>query len=268
MNKNWKSQMSGVKTGSARHLKKGAHLIPSLFTTANIFFGYVAIVLATSGQLEMSSLLIGLAALLDALDGRVARMTGTTSAFGKEFDSLADVVSFCVAPAILAWSWALADFGRTGWAVSFLFVICGTLRLARFNIQAVQDRRYFIGLPTPAAACTVAACVFIHPHGLDDRVLRTLTLTLVVMLAFLMVSNLRYRSFKDLELKARRPHVWVVPFAVVLALVASQPQLFLLVAAFTYLLSGFVPRRGQVAQRAGALAESGHAVPGKDTDAS
>jgi len=241
--------------------RKGAHIIPSLFTTANIFFGYVAIVLSSKGQLETAALFIGLAALLDALDGRVARMTGTTSDFGKEYDSLADVVSFCVAPAILAWSWALADLGRLGWAVSFLFVSCGTVRLARFNIQGGPiDRRYFVGLPTPAAACTIAACVFIHPHGLGDEILKGLTLFLVVVLAGLMVSKLRYRSFKDLDLKARRTHVWIVPIAIVLALVATHPPLFLLVASFLYLLSGFIPRRG--ASRAGLLTESAQPAAG------
>jgi len=228
-----------------RKLRRGAHLIPSLFTTANIFCGYVSIVLATTGQFEVSSLLIGIAALLDALDGRVARLTGTTSDFGREFDSLADVISFGVAPAVLAWSWALSDFGRLGWAVSFLYVICGALRLARFNIQsAAADRRYFVGMPIPPAACTIAACVFNHPHRLEDSALKMLSLSMVVVLALLMVSKARYRTFKELDLKARRPYVWVVPFAIVLSLIATHPQIVLLVAAFVYLLSGLIPRRG------------------------
>jgi len=228
-----------------RSLKRGAHLIPSLFTTANIFCGYVSIVLATTGQFETSSLLIGVAALLDALDGRVARLTGTTSEFGKEFDSLADVISFGVAPAVLVWSWALADFGRLGWAVSFLYVICGALRLARFNIQSAStDRRYFVGMPIPPAACTIAACVFNHPERLDDGVLRVLCLSLVVVLALLMVSKARYRTFKELDLRSRRPYVWILPFAIVLALVATHPQIVLLVSAFVYLLSGLIPRPG------------------------
>jgi CDP-diacylglycerol---serine O-phosphatidyltransferase len=228
-----------------RTLRRGTHLIPSLFTTANIFCGYVSIVLATTGQFELSSLLIGIAALLDALDGRVARLTGTTSDFGREFDSLADVISFGVAPAVLAWSWALSDFGRLGWAVSFLYVICGALRLARFNIQAATtDRRYFVGMPIPPAACTIAACVFNHPHSLEDPTLKLLSLSLVVVLALLMVSKARYRTFKELDLKARRPYVWVVPFAIVLALIATHPQIVLLIAAFIYLLSGLIPRKG------------------------
>jgi CDP-diacylglycerol--serine O-phosphatidyltransferase len=254
-----------VEAGSGRRrprtLRRGTHLIPSLFTTGNIFCGYVSIVLATTGQFEVSSLLIGIAALLDALDGRVARLTGTTSDFGREFDSLADVISFGVAPAVLAWSWALSDFGRLGWAISFLYVICGALRLARFNIQtAAIDRRYFIGMPIPAAACTIAACVFNHPHSLEDGVLKLLSLSMVVVLALLMVSKARYRTFKELDLKARRPYVWVVPFAIVLALIATHPQIVLLVAAFIYLLSGLVPRRGGQG-RIDGLAD-GAATPG------
>jgi len=230
-------------------------VIPSLFTTANLFLGYVSIVLSTNGRFEAASVLIAVAALLDALDGRVARMTGTTSAFGKEYDSLADVISFCVAPAILAWSWALSDLGRLGWAVSFLYVAGGALRLARFNIQSgTQDRRYFVGLAVDPAACTVAACVFVRPQRLDDEVLQVLVLCLMVALALLMVSKVKYRSFKDLDLRARRPYVWIVPFAIVLALFAASPQIFLLVAAFAYVLSGFIPRRRSVA-RTDALAD-------------
>lgn len=243
------------RRASSRRLRRGAHLIPSLFTTAAIFFGFISIVHSIKGQYETASLLIAIAALLDALDGRVARMTGTTSAFGKEFDSLADVVSFGVAPAILACLWALSDLGGLGSAVSFLYLICGALRLARFNIQSsAQDRRYFVGLPIPMAACTVAACVYIHPQRLENQVLKLLTLSLVIVVALLMVSKVRYRSFKDLDLKARRPYVWVVPFAIVLALVATHPQLFFLVATFAYVLSGFIPRRSTV-PRTEALAD-------------
>jgi CDP-diacylglycerol--serine O-phosphatidyltransferase len=249
--------------GRQRTLRRGIHLIPSLFTTGNLLFGFISIVLATTGELEKASLLIGIAALLDALDGRVARLTGTSSAFGREFDSLADVISFGVAPAILAWKWALADYGRLGWAAAFLFVVCCAVRLARFNIQGgPADRRYFVGLPVPPAACMIAACVFNHPHPLGDQVLKVLSLLLVVIISGLMVSKIRYRSFKDLDLRARRPYVWVVPVAVVFALIAANPELFLLVAAFVYVLSGVVTRRGAAA-RSGALSEPvRHAGPG------
>jgi CDP-diacylglycerol--serine O-phosphatidyltransferase len=249
---------------TAVQLRRGAHLIPSLLTTGNLFAGYGSMVLSIKGQFETAALLIGVAALLDALDGRVARMTGTTSAFGKEFDSLADVISFGVAPAILAWSWALSDFGRLGWAVSFLFVVCNAIRLARFNVQSgTMDKRYFVGLPVPPAACAIAACAFIHPQSLEDQILKVLSLVLVISLALLMVSKMRYRSFKDLDLRARRPYVWVVAFAVVLALVAAHPQIFLLVAAFAYVLSAFVPRRAGAA-RSGAVSDAQRTAGGRD----
>jgi CDP-diacylglycerol--serine O-phosphatidyltransferase len=246
-------------------LRRGIHLIPSLFTTANILFGFLSIILATTGRLETAALLIGIAALLDALDGRVARLTGTTSAFGREFDSLADVVSFGVAPAILAWRWALDGFGRLGWAVAFLYVICCAMRLARFNIQTgTSDRRWFVGLPTPPAACVIAACVFLGPAPLEDQVLRILSLAMVVILSGLMVSKIRYRSFKDLDLRARRPHVWIVPVAVIFALIAAHPQLFLLVAAFVYVLSGFVTRRGAHARAAAPDPAKAAGAAGRD----
>lgn len=242
--------VSGRRRGGARRtLRRGVHLVPSLFTTANIFFGFLSIILAATDRMETAAILIGIAALLDALDGRVARMTGTSSDFGREFDSLADVISFGVAPAFLAWNWALTDFGRLGWAAAFLFVICSAVRLARFNIQGRStDRRYFVGMPTPPAACTIAACVFMHPHALEDTVLRVLGLVLVITISGLMVSRLRYRSFKDLDLKARRPFVWIVPVAMVFALVAVSPQITLLVAAFVYLLSGFLTRLGSASR--------------------
>jgi CDP-diacylglycerol--serine O-phosphatidyltransferase len=257
--------MRGDHTGARKKerasttLRRGVHLIPSLFTTANILFGFLSVLLATSGKLETAALLIGLAALLDALDGRVARMTGTTSDFGREFDSLADVISFGVAPAVLAWRWALEGFGRLGWAAAFIFVICSAVRLARYNIQAgPSDRRWFVGLPTPPAACTIAACVFLNPRPLDDQVLQVMGLLLVITLSGLMISKIRYRSFKDLDLRARRPYVWVVPVAVVFALIAAHPQLFLLISAFVYVLSGFLTRRG-VPARAGVLQDPAQA---------
>src|SRR5687767_3639706 len=138
----------------ARRLRRGAYLLPSAFTMANLFCGYACIVHAMHLEFHTAALFIGIAIVLDMLDGRIARMTGTTSAFGLEFDSLADVVSFGVAPAILAFSWGLQPLGRIGWAASFLFVAAAAVRLARFNVQTgvVHDKRYFVGLPSPSAA--------------------------------------------------------------------------------------------------------------------
>lgn len=220
-------------------------LLPGLFTVGNIFCGYVSIVRATMGDFESAALLILVAALLDALDGRVARATGTSSEFGVQFDSLADIVSFGVAPAVLMFSWSLSSFGRVGWTVSFLFMICGAIRLARFNLQrAPYDRRYFVGMPIPAAACILSASVYAHPEPPDRAIephLGVPVLILVVLLSLLMVSKVKYRSFKDLDLRARRSPVFLLIPAAVLALVAIHPQGMMVVAGLAYLISGVIP---------------------------
>ena len=137
----------------SRHLRRGIYLLPTLFTVGNLFFGYSSVVQSSAGRLELAALSIVLAAVLDGLDGRIARLTGTTSAFGIEFDSLADIVSFGIAPALLAYHWALGP-GRVGWALTFLYVVSAATRLARYNIQPPSmDKRYFVGLPSPMAGC-------------------------------------------------------------------------------------------------------------------
>ena len=158
------------------------------------------------------------------LDGRVARMTGTTSAFGVEFDSLADVISFGMAPAILAFAWGLQPFGRLGWAAGFIFVSAAAIRLARFNIQSAQnpDKRYFVGMPSPAAAGVPAATVFAYPYGLQDW-FALLALPMVLVPAFLMVSTIRYRSFKTLDLGTRRSYRNLLLMALVIAAIATHP---------------------------------------------
>ena len=157
------------RPGRGQRFRRGAYLLPSMFTMANMFCGYACIVHAMRGELDTAALFVGFAFVLDMLDGRIARMTGTTSAFGLEFDSLADVISFGVAPAILSFKWGLEPLGQIGWAAGFLFVAAAAVRLARFNIQApTQDKRYFVGLPSPAAACVPAATVFAYPRGSRD----------------------------------------------------------------------------------------------------
>jgi CDP-diacylglycerol--serine O-phosphatidyltransferase len=176
--------------------------------------------------------------VLDLLDGRIARMTGTTSEFGGELDSLADVISFGVAPALLAFCWGFAIVPRVGWLAAFLFVMCGALRLARFNVQRhVVDGRYFVGLPIPAAAGSVAAVVNFYPQPLEARLHAALGLALVVTLAFLMVSTFRYVSFKKLDLRSRRSYTVVLGIAILLVLIASHPEVMLLAMATIYWLS-------------------------------
>src|SRR2546430_5303674 len=152
-------------------LRRGVYLLPSLLTMGNMFCGYACVVYAMRGEYETAAPFIGFAIVLDMLDGRIARMTGTTSEFGVEFDSLADIISFGVAPAILSFAWGLSSLGRLGWAAGFLFVAAAAMRLARFNIQSARpggDKRYFVGLPSPAAAAIPAATVFAYPWGLYD----------------------------------------------------------------------------------------------------
>src|SRR5215468_6600770 len=163
--------------------RRGVYLLPSLFTLANMFCGYACVVYAMRGEYETAAPFIGFAIVLDMLDGRIARLTGTASDFGVEFDSLADVISFGVAPAILSFAWGLAPLGRLGWAVGFLFVSAAALRLARFNIQSAAggDKRYFVGMPSPAAAAVPAATVYAYPWGLLDYQHALFALPMVVV---------------------------------------------------------------------------------------
>ena len=225
--------------GRPRRFRRGASILPSLFTTGNLFLGFWAIVRTLHGQYAEAAPLIFWAILLDVLDGRIARMTGTESEFGAELDSLADVVSFGVAPALLAYSWGFATLPRVGWLVAFLFVVCGALRLARFNVQkTVVDGRYFVGLPIPAAAAPVAALVNVSPAGVDDKVQAVVWLALLIVISFLMVSTFRYSSFKKFDLKSRRSYVNVVGIAVLLVVFMMHTDWSLLILATLFWLSG------------------------------
>ena len=225
----------------ARRVRRGVYLLPSLFTMANMFCGYACIVYAMRGEFATAAPFIGFAIVLDMLDGRVARMTGATSEFGVQFDSMADVISFGVAPAILAFVWGLKPLGRIGWAVGFLFVAAAAVRLARFNIQAAtQDKRYFAGLPSPAAAAIPASTVFAFPMGFDSAVHSVSVLAMVVVPALLMVSTIRFRSFKTIDLQSRRSYAVLLLVALGMVLVAAQPEIMLIALAYTYLASGVV----------------------------
>jgi CDP-diacylglycerol--serine O-phosphatidyltransferase len=192
-------------------------------------------------EFHTAALFIGVAIVLDMLDGRMARMTGTTSAFGLEFDSLADVVSFGVAPAVLSFSWGLQPLGRIGWAAGFLFVAAAAVRLARFNIQsAAQDKRYFVGMPSPPAAGVPAATVFAFPEGLTGPWEAAAVLAMVIVPALLMVSTIRFRSFKTIDLQSRRSYPMLLLIALGLAALAADPERVLLIAAYGYLASAFI----------------------------
>jgi CDP-diacylglycerol--serine O-phosphatidyltransferase len=179
--------------------------------------------------------------VLDMLDGRIARMTGSTSQFGVEFDSMADIISFGLAPAIMSFAWGLQPLGRLGWAAGFIYVAAAATRLARFNIQSgSQDKRYFVGMPSPAAASVPAATIFIFPWGLQTYAEALPVLAMVIVPALLMVSTIRFRSFKNVDLQSRRGYPVLLLFAAGLALLASHTELVLLVMAYTYLVSPFV----------------------------
>jgi len=221
------------------HHRRGIFLLPSLLTTGNLFCGFLALVLTADGRLAEAAVAIFVAMVLDVLDGKVARLTRTTTQFGVEFDSLADVVSFCVAPAFMLYTMVLARLGRAAWLGAFLFVICGALRLARFNVHTgVSDRRYFVGLPTPAAAGIVASTVFLL--GGDElpwwQAWAIAGGTYVV--AVLMVSTFRYYSFKEIDLAQRRPAGVLLLVVLAVLIVATHPQWFLFLLFSAYLLSG------------------------------
>jgi CDP-diacylglycerol---serine O-phosphatidyltransferase len=201
-------------------------ILPSLFTTGNLFCGFYSIVHSMHHDLVYASYAILLAGVFDVLDGRVARMAKATSKFGVEYDSIADVVSFGIAPALLLYSWMLNGYGRVGWAGAFFFAACGALRLARFNSMADEDapKSYFIGLPIPAAANVVAALVIAY-HDTPFRLAEIIVLPLAFGLGLLMVSSIRYRSFKDFDLRHRRSFFWLVLLVAMLAFIAIRPEL-------------------------------------------
>ena len=224
-----------------RRFRRGVYLLPSMFTMGSMFCGYACIVYAMRGEFVTAAPFIGLAIVIDMLDGRIARMTGTTSAFGVEFDSLADIISFGVAPAILAFAWGLQPLGRLGWAAGFLFVAAAAVRLARFNIQTgSHDKRYFVGMPSPAAAGIPAATVFAYPFGFQTYTEALPVLAIVIVPALLMVSTIRFRSFKNLDLQARRKYPVLLLVALGLALLAAHPELVLVVLAYGYLGATFI----------------------------
>lgn len=220
--------------------RKSTYILPNLVTSGSLFSGFVAIIMASEGAWQTAAIAIFVSLLLDGLDGKVARLTKSTSNFGVEYDSLADVVAFGVAPAFLAYHFVLSDFGRLGWVAGFLYVCCGALRLARFNVQVGStDPRYFVGLPIPAAASTLAATILAMDFfGIGSGKMATGMLILVYVLSFLMVSNLPYRSLKKVDLRKCSPFNILVAGVLLLSIVAYQPVLMAIIFWGAYLLSG------------------------------
>jgi CDP-diacylglycerol---serine O-phosphatidyltransferase len=214
-------------------------LLPGLLTTGNLLAGFYSIVLSLDGRYQWAALALFVGMVMDMLDGKVARLTRTTTQFGIEFDSLADVVSFGVAPALLLYAWALQPLGRVGAGAAFLYVICGALRLARFNVlTGITDRRYFIGLPIPGAAGVVASTVLFFETGDFDRGALFALALATYLLAFLMISNIRYYSFKDLNFAKRHPFPVLLVAALGIVIVFAYPQKAAFLILCTYALSG------------------------------
>ena len=226
--------------------RRGIYILPSLLTTAALFSGFFAIIQAVQGNFEMAAIAVFVAMVMDGLDGRVARMTNTQSAFGAEYDSLSDMVSFGVAPALIMYTWALSDLGRTGLLAAFIYCAGAALRLARFNTMiGVTDKRYFQGLPSPAAAAFVVGLVWLAQDmqisPADVRWLCWLAASITVIAGITMVSNILFYSFKDINLKKRVPFMTIVALVLAMVLIPSINTAGFLFGFFMfYLLSGYL----------------------------
>lgn len=222
-------------------LRKGVYLLPNLFTTGGLFCGFYANIATLQGDFRVAATAVLVALIFDTLDGRIARMTKTSSRFGAEYDSLSDLVAFGVAPGLLAYRWALEPWGAWGWLAAALYVVCGALRLARFNIQiGVVDKQSFVGLPIPAAATVIATTIWMYYYlGGEGATSKHVTLLMLVyVLAGLMISTIRYASFKDLNLRDRQPFGLLVVGIILLQLTIAEPQIMLFAIAGVYALSG------------------------------
>lgn len=219
---------------------RGIFLLPNLLTTAGLFSGFFAIVASMNNQFESAAVAIFIAMVFDGLDGRVARMTNTQSDFGAEYDSMADIVSFGMAPALVMYNWALSDLGKFGWLAAFIFVAGGALRLARFNTNlGTSDKRYFQGLAIPSAAAIVSGLVWVgSKYEIEASSISYLAAIITICAGLLMVSNFRYHSFKDVDWRGRVPFVVILAVVLAFVVVATEPSLVLFSIFFLYALSG------------------------------
>lgn len=257
----WQQKWRRFEEGEVR---VGAYIIPNLFTTANLFSGFFGMISAINGRFDLAAIAIFVSCFFDILDGQVARLTRATSRFGVEYDSLADVVAFGVSPGILMYLWALKPYGRVGWLACFVFVACGALRLARFNVQVeTTSKKYFVGLPIPGAASMVAATtLFFHEvRFLTGTGSQLGLLLLTYVLGFLMVSTVPYYSFKDFEMLKARPFPVFFGILVLVTVIAMNPEVTLFILLVIYLLSGPVI----YLVRSYREAKSDRQVPGQET---
>jgi CDP-diacylglycerol--serine O-phosphatidyltransferase len=247
---------------AAKPRRRGIYLLPNLFTTAALFAGFYAIVAAMNGRFADASIAIFVAMVLDGADGRIARMTNTESAFGAEYDSLSDVISFGLAPALVIYQWSLQGLGKLGWLAAFFYAASTALRLARFNTQlGSADKRFFQGLPCPAAAAVIAGLVwFATDNGWPGPDLVAVSMAVTLFTGLLMVSNVRFYSFKELDLRGRVPFVTLLAVLLIFVLVSTAPPLVLFLVFLLYAVSGpiitlvYVRRRRM--ERRAAVSES------------
>lgn len=220
--------------------KRGIYLLPNLFTTAALFSGFYAVLAAMNGQFEQASLAIFVAMVLDGMDGRVARLTNTQTAFGAEYDSLSDMVAFGLAPSLVVYVWSIGSLGKLGWLAAFVYTAGAALRLARFNTQiGVADKRFFQGLPSPAAAAVIAGSVWVATdYGVSGGDVSYLVCLLTGVTGLLMVSNFRYNSFKEVNFKGKVPFFSIVVIMLVFAVIVVQPHVVLFILFLTYAFSG------------------------------
>lgn len=238
-------------TNQGTKQRRGIYLLPNLFTTAALFAGFYAIVAAMDGRFEDAAIAIFVAMVFDGADGRIARLTNTESAFGAEYDSLSDVVSFGLAPALVAYELTLSGLGKLGWLAAFFYAAATALRLARFNTQlGSADKRYFQGLPCPAAAAVLAGWMWVCvENGLSGSGIPGITLAITVGMGVLMVSNIRFHSFKEFDLKGRVPFMTLLAVVVIFVLVSTDPPFVLFTVTFCFALSGPVLTLFQIRKR-------------------
>lgn len=252
--------MTNAASQTAPKRRRGIYLLPNLFTTACLFSGFYAILTAIKGQFEAAAIALFVAMVMDGLDGRVARLTHTQSEFGAQYDSLSDMVAFGVAPALVMYLWALSGLGKLGWLAAFIYAACTALRLARFNTQiGIADKRYFQGLPSPAAAAILASGIWLGvDHGVAGEDLQWLASILTICAGLLMVSNLRYHSFKEIDFRGRVSFIATVVVMLVFAVIFFHPPLVLFLGFLAYAISGlaltvlYLRRRRSKRQSAGA----------------
>ncbi|WP_367606330.1 CDP-diacylglycerol--serine O-phosphatidyltransferase [Legionella sp. W05-934-2] len=218
----------------------GIYLLPNLFTTASLFSAFYSIVSSLKGHYEAAVVAIFIGMIADGLDGRIARLTNTQTAFGAQYDSLSDMVTFGVAPALLLYSWTLHSMGKIGWLVSFMFTAAVALRLARFNIHVEdQDKRFFQGLSSPTSAAVVTSFAWMcHQNELNNGFVMILTAVITALMAILMISNIRYYSFKDLDFKGKVPFLYLVIMVIIFMAIAANPAVVLFLGFSAYALSG------------------------------